>query len=231
MKKTTISATKIEPEIDWAEIDTVLLDMDGTLLDKHFDDYFWETHVPEVYAAKNKINPLQAEEDLLALYKAEEGRLNWTDLDFWSDKLGLDLATMKEALNHLIVVHPYVCEFLEFCRSQNKDVHLVTNAHPKTLAIKMAKTGLTAEFTSIICADELGLAKEEDGFWESLASRLEFAKDRCLLADDNEAVLEAAHRFGLDHLVFVSKSSSRKPVRHSGKFPSIIFFKELLPEE
>lgn len=31
----------------WQEIDTVLLDMDGTLIDLHFDNYFWQRLVPE----------------------------------------------------------------------------------------------------------------------------------------------------------------------------------------
>ncbi|MGD8938682.1 MAG: haloacid dehalogenase, partial [Gammaproteobacteria bacterium] len=35
--------------IDWTQIDTVLLDMDGTLLDLHFDNHFWREHVPLRY--------------------------------------------------------------------------------------------------------------------------------------------------------------------------------------
>ncbi len=35
--------------IDWDNIDTVLLDMDGTLLDLGFDNWFWQPHVPEQY--------------------------------------------------------------------------------------------------------------------------------------------------------------------------------------
>jgi len=31
------------------DIKYVLLDMDGTLLDKYFDDYFWEHLLPERY--------------------------------------------------------------------------------------------------------------------------------------------------------------------------------------
>lgn len=216
--------------MNWQKIDTVLLDMDGTLLDKHFDDYFWETHVPEVYAKANKISILDAEDKLLALYKAEEGTLSWTDLNFWSEKLGLDLETMKTQLNHLIQVHPYVLEFLEFCRSMGKKIYLVTNAHPKTLEIKMDKTGLAAEFSAIICADELGMAKEENGFWSKLADKIDFDKQRCLLADDNENVLVSADKFGIKNLVFVSKSSSTKPVSHSSHYPSIIFFNELIDE-
>ena len=32
--------------VNWNKIDTILLDMDGTLLDLYFDNYFWREHVP-----------------------------------------------------------------------------------------------------------------------------------------------------------------------------------------
>ncbi len=223
-----ILKNKIEPEVNWQDIDTVLLDMDGTLLDKHFDDYFWEEYVPEVYAKQNKISIFTAEEELLAKYKEVEGNLQWTDLDFWSEQLDLDIEELKEEIKNMINVHPYVPEFLDYCRSMDKKIMLVTNAHPKTLKIKMAKTKLTDYFDEIICADEIGLAKEQDGFWEKLSEKYSFDKNRTLLADDNDAVLESGARYGIKSLIFISKSSSMQPVVHSPKFPSIIFFKELM---
>ena len=36
--------------INWPQIDTVFLDMDGTLLDLHFDNHFWREHMPRRYA-------------------------------------------------------------------------------------------------------------------------------------------------------------------------------------
>lgn len=219
---------KIEPILNWPDIDTVLLDMDGTLLDKHFDDYFWEEHIPEVYAKQNKISIFTAEEELLAKYKEVEGNLEWTDLDFWSEKLDLDIEKLKEEMNHLITVHPYVIEFLDYCRSLGKKIMLVTNAHPKTLKIKMAKTKLSNYFDEVICADEIGLAKEEDGFWQKLQDKYPFDKEKTMLADDNDKVLESADDYGINMLIHVSKSSTMLPVVHSKKFPSIIFFKELM---
>ena len=41
---------------DWENIETVLLDMDGTLLDLHFDNHFWLQHVPVCYAEKHGLS-------------------------------------------------------------------------------------------------------------------------------------------------------------------------------
>ncbi|MFH1215889.1 MAG: HAD-IA family hydrolase [Pseudomonadota bacterium] len=218
---------KIEPQINWGKIDTILLDMDGTLLDRHFDDYFWEEHVPEIYAQENNINFWQAHEELMQKYKSREGTLEWTDIDYWSKELGLDIALMKLRLNHLIQVHPYVIDFLKYCRSLTKKIYLVTNAHSKTISIKMKKTEIENYFDKIVCSEEVGIAKEEPAFWEKLHEFIEYDKEKSLLADDNEKVLASADRYGVKHLIYVAKSSSMRPVTYSRKYPSIIFFKEL----
>jgi len=215
-------------QVDWQEIDTVLLDMDGTLLDKHFDDYFWEHYVPEIYAARNNLTSLEARKELLARYKSIEGTLAWTDLDYWSEELDLDIPALKLKINHLIQVHPYVIDFLQYCRRLDKAVHLVTNAHSKTLAIKMHKTDIGSYFDRVICSQDIGLPKEEPGFWERLEAILAFDRQRTLLADDNENVLHAAETYGMGVLIFVARPSSRAEVQYSEVFPSIVFFKELI---
>jgi putative hydrolase of the HAD superfamily len=212
----------------WDRIDTILLDMDGTLLDKHFDDYFWEHYVPEIFAGKNDLTPLEARKELLARYKSIEGTLAWTDLDYWSEKLYLDIPALKLKINHLIQVHPYVVDFLQYCVNLGKKVHLVTNAHSKTLDIKMRKTEIGSYFDHIICSQDIGLPKEEPEFWERLESLLGFDKQRTLLADDNENVLKAAQTYGMGVLIFVARPSSRAEIFYSEKFPSIVYFKELI---
>ena len=218
------------PDIHWPEIDTVLLDMDGTLLDKHFDDYFWEQYVPEHYSLMHGLSVEEARQQLLARYQRVENTLDWTDLDYWSRELGLDIVALKLRINHLIGIHPYVIEFLEFCLRMRKKLYLVTNAHSKTLAIKLKETSLSGWFDDIVCSQDLGLPKETPEFWPRLAARLEFDPKRALLADDTEKVLEAARAGGIGHLVYVARPSSRKPVRYSKEFPSIVYFKELMTE-
>lgn len=230
MKQSTLTINNgpIKWKVNWNGVDTILLDMDGTLLDKHFDDYFWETYIPEQYALQNAMSISEARQELLQRYKKMEGTLAWTDLDYWSEELGLDIPALKMQVDQLIAVHPYVVDFLKYCRAIGKKIHLVTNAHGKTLAIKMRKTAIGDYFNRIVCAAEVGMAKEETAFWQDLERILDFDRRRTLLADDNENVLLAARDFGMGVLLFVARPSSKAPVHYSSLFPSIVYFKELM---
>ncbi|WP_028580441.1 HAD family hydrolase [Desulfogranum japonicum] len=222
---------KQSPGFSWDTVDTVLLDMDGTLLDKHFDDYFWEQYVPEHYSLLHNISVEESKKQLLDKYKKVENTLNWADTLYWSEELGLDIPELKMRINHLIGVHPYVIEFLEFCVRKRKKLYLITNAHSTTLSIKLKQTAIGPWFDRILCAEEVGFAKEEPEFWDKLEVLLKFEKDRTLLVDDTEEVLAVAQDFGIGHLLYLAKPSSRKRTSYSCRFPSIEFFKELFPRE
>jgi putative hydrolase of the HAD superfamily len=148
------------------EITHVLLDMDGTLLDKYFDDYFWEHLVPEKYADKHGITFGKAKEELLKKYKSHEETLNWTDIDFWSRELGLDILALKEQIRHLIEVHPHVEAFLQVMRSRRKQVYIATNAHDKVMAMKLKKTEIGKYLNGAITSAEMGFPKEKLEFWQ-----------------------------------------------------------------
>lgn len=215
--------------LPWHDIDTVMLDMDGTLLDKYFDDYFWEKFLPQNYARIHLLSKDEAETRLLARYKSVESTLQWTDLDYWSEHLGLDIALLKTEITHLIGVHPHVVDFLQWIRAQGKALHLVTNAHPKALEIKMNTARIDHFFDAIICSAEVGAAKEQPLFWRGLENLLDFDKERTLFADDTEKVLAAARDYGIGHLVHIARPSSRIPLRYSDEYLSVADFSELLP--
>ncbi|MDH3359691.1 MAG: HAD hydrolase-like protein [Desulfobulbaceae bacterium] len=218
----------IKPVIDWSTIDTVLLDMDGTLLDRNFDDYFWNQYVPEIYGLKHDIPTEIARNKLMARFKSEEGTLSWTNLDYWSQELGLDIPGLKTQVNQLIQIHPYVVDFLKYCREIGKQLHIVTNAHSKTLDIKMRKTAIGDHFDQIVCAEEVGMAKEDPQFWGKLKEIIPYDKGRTILADDNESVLNSAQSYGIKNLIYVARPSSTLPISYSKNFPSIVYFKELI---
>jgi len=219
---------RIAPTFSWQEIETVLLDLDGTLLDKYFDDFFWEEFVPEVFARKNRIEMCAAKTQLLNSYNKVASTLEWTDLDYWSNELHLDIPLLKREVSHLIALRPQVIEFLEYLQEIKKKTYLVTNAHPKTLELKLEKIDIAKHFTAIFCSKDVGIAKEQPEFWDRLKVLLPFKKNRTLFADDTERVLQSARSYGLFHLVHIAQPSSRLPAAFSSDFQSILNFQELM---
>ncbi|MES9846033.1 MAG: GMP/IMP nucleotidase [Candidatus Sedimenticola sp. PURPLELP] len=214
--------------IDWNQIDSVFLDMDGTLLDLHFDNHFWLEHVPMRFAQENGLSPEEAGRQLRALYTSIEGTLEWYCVDHWSRKLGLDIALLKEEVDHLIAVHPHVVGFLDAVRGLGKRVVLVTNAHQKSLDLKLKRTRLAGHFDNVICAHDLGLPKEDRGFWEKLQGVEPFDRSRTLFVDDSPSVLASARDYGIQWLLAVLKPDTRAPAREAGEFDAIHDFSELL---
>lgn len=214
--------------INWNNIDTVLLDMDGTLLDLNFDNHFWKEFVPLKYAEQHGLSLEAAKEHLQPRFKSMEGRLEWYCLDYWSRALSLDIAGLKAELSGLISVLPHVTEFLEKIRRTPKKVLLITNAHRDSLGLKMEKTCLHSFFNEIISSHDFGLPKEHAEFWPLLQQQHPFDKNRTLLIDDSLAVLKSARQFGIRHLISVSKADSRLPKKIIIDFPAIEDFRELM---
>ncbi|GAB1392133.1 GMP/IMP nucleotidase [Rhodocyclaceae bacterium] len=219
----------MQPLIDWQQIDTVLLDMDGTLLDLHFDNHFWQTHVPLRYAEVKGLPQDIARDELMARYHARAGTLEWYSVDFWATELELDIMALKEEVAHLIAVHPAVVDFLAATRAAGKRIVMATNAHHKSLTLKMAKTGLEPHFDALVSSHELGFAKEARGFWERLLELEPFNPERTVLVDDSLPVLDAARAFGIRHLVAVRTPDTRQPPKDTRSYPTIDSFAELMP--
>jgi HAD superfamily hydrolase (TIGR01509 family) len=215
--------------LHWSEIDTVLLDMDGTLLDLHFDNYFWQTHLTRRYAELHGVAPAEADQLLSARFRQTAGTLDWYCLDFWSRELRLDIAQLKREMEHLIAVHPHAEDFLRRLQGR-KRLCLVTNAHRHSLRLKMERTGIDRYFDAVISAHDYRLPKETDGFWQRLQNELGFNPGRTLLVEDTVKILEVARRFGIGHLLAISKPDSRAEARSiNGGFTAIEHFGELLP--
>ncbi len=215
--------------IDWNSIDTVLLDMDGTLLDLYFDNYFWTEHLPRVYADKHQISEESSAAHLHSKTRQAEGTLAWYSIDHWSEQLGLDIPALKREIRHMIALRPYTMEFLQQLHSSSRDVVMVTNAHRKTLEIKMEKVDISHWFDRIVVSHDLNSPKEDQAFWHRLQALHPFDPARTLLIDDTESVLHSAREYGVAHLLTLLQPDSRRQKRIDTHFPGIHHFDEIMP--
>lgn len=199
--------------IDWRQFNTILLDMDGTVLDLAFDNYFWRELVPRCFARARRRRHEDARAELFERYADVQGRLEWYCLDFWTAELGLDLKGLKAASSHRIRYLPGAREFLVAVSRSGKRIVLVTNAHADTLGVKKGVAGLARYFDRFVTSHAFGFAKEQDDFWSRLRDDLDFDPATALFVDDSLPVLDAAARFGVGGVVAVTRPDTRLPLK------------------
>jgi len=213
--------------INWQDIDTVILDMDGTVLDLHFDNRFWMQHLPAAYARHHQLSPQAGLDELLGRFARFEGSLQWYCVDFWSEQVGFDVAELKQDLKHLIRERADAFSFLAQLQGSGRHVILATNAHRASLELKLAETTMGQYFQAIVSSHDYGYAKEDQRFWQALQQAHPFDPERSLFIDDSETVLRSAQTFGIRHLLTISQPDSERPARQGLHFPAFNDFAEL----
>ena len=215
--------------INWGQIDTVLLDMDGTLLDLHFDNYFWQEYLPLRYAEINLLDPAQAKQSINHQTRSIVGTLEWYSTDYWSEILGVDVVELKQEIAHKVAIRPHCEEFLDALQQAGKEVVMVTNAHHDSLKLKMEKTGIDKKIDRLVTVHEFSLPKENPDCWFEVHKRHPFDNKRTLLIDDNLKALQSALDFGIEQVLAIHQPDSKAPAMDVMHFLAIHSFQEIMP--
>jgi 5'-nucleotidase len=133
-------------------------------------------------------------------------------------------------VQHMISVRPFAIEFLTRLHRSHRDVVMVTNAHRKTLDLKMDNVDITHWFDRVVISHDLHAPKEDQDFWHRLHHLHPFDPARTLLIDDTEQVLASAQRFGIAHLLTLLQPDSKRQKRVATRFAGIHHFDEIMPE-
>ncbi|MTD37312.1 GMP/IMP nucleotidase [Erwinia sp. CPCC 100877] len=216
--------------LPWQEIDTILLDMDGTLLDLAFDRHFWLTLVPETLSRTRGISPTQARILLDQEYQAVQHTLNWYCLDYWSERLDLDIRGMTSEMGPNAALREDTVPFLNWLQTQNKYRILLTNAHPHNLAVKLRHTGLDQHLDLLLSTHTFGYPKEDRRLWQAVVEHTGIDVQRTLFIDDSEPILDAAARFGIRFCLGVGKPDSGMVEKRYARHPALNDYRHLIPQ-
>ncbi len=216
-------------KIDWSAIDTVLLDMDGTLIDRHHEDMFWHGILPKAYARKNKMTLKQAEDFLFKLYASKGPKsLEWGSAALWEKDLKIGFRSLRRKIVPYIKLHPHTLEFLKFLKRNKKTVYLVTAADPSDVDIEVAHTKIGKYIDEIFTTFDFGATKHYPIFWKRFQKKIKFDSKRTMLAEDNENIARVASKFGIRYVIFKSKASSKKPPKIPKGLFCVHHFDELI---
>jgi len=216
---------------DWQALDTVLLDLDGTLLDLDFDNHFWQVLVPRVWGEARGLPLEAAQAELVPRFRAREGTLEWYSTQFWSRELGLDIPALKRQDADRVRWLPGAQAFLAEVRRRGKRLVLLTDSHPEAIEVKDSRTGFVALFDRVYSSHGFGAPKMHPGCWQALARSLDYQPARALFVDDTARVLVAAQAAGIGILRAIRRPDSRGVTRGHEEFVAVDSIGELIGAE
>lgn len=215
--------------LDWSRIEWVLLDMDGTLLDLAYDNWFWRSLVPERYGLARGLSFDEATAALKPHFESLAHTLPWYCTDHWSQLTGLNIAGLKHESRERIAVLDGVEDFLTAVRDSGRHLWIATNAHRDSWQIKLEKTGLAHYFEHIISSHDFGAPKESQLFWNGLVDKHPFVRERAFFADDSLPVLKGAEAFGIGQIRAIACPEQGQPRREISEFVAVDRLADLLP--
>ena len=186
------------------DIECLLIDMDGVILDNTYDNDFWQNQIPAVIANSKDIGFNDAKRLAIQIFNYKKNTKDWYDVDYWSNMLDIDIEAQKRSEKSFSRISLYdgVIDTLNVLKNKTKMI-LITNAHRKTLNIKLEKYNLTPYFDEMVCAHELHYVKEDIQLWYMLRSKYRLDYEKTLLVEDTINNINVGLSAGISGAIYV----------------------------
>lgn len=186
----------------------MLVDMDGVILDNTYDNNFWQNQIPGVISKNKNISFEDAKRLAVQIFNYKKNTKDWYDVDYWSNMLNVDIEAEKRSSISFDRIQLYegVTKTLNKLKD-NFRLILITNAHRKTLNIKLEKYDLSPYFENMICAHELHYVKENIQLWYMLKSRFKLDYTKTLLIEDTINNIKVGLSAGISQAVYLGDES------------------------
>ncbi|MEO1117601.1 MAG: HAD family hydrolase [Pseudomonadota bacterium] len=208
--------------------ETLLLDLDGTLLDLAYDNYVWLEALPTAFAAEKAVSEAEARQRILGRIERLRGTMNWYCLDDWSDALDFDVMAVKRAEDDRIAWLEGAEAFLHRARLAGYRLVLVTNSVRQLLEPKDGRTQVLTHMDAAYSSQDFGAPKETQTFWQRFSQVERIDRRDCLLIDDSAPVLHAGRTFGLGAVLGLRRPDTSRPARDLPGLPTAESVAELL---
>ena len=186
------------------DIECLLIDMDGVILDNAYDNDFWQNQIPQVIADNKGIAFDDAKRLAIQIFNYKKNTKDWYDVDYWSNMLDIDIEAQKRSEKSFSRISLYdgVIDTLNALKNKIKII-LITNAHRKTLNIKLEKYNLTPYFDEMVCAHELNYVKEDIQLWYMLRSKYKLDYEKTVLVEDTINNINVGLSAGISGAIYV----------------------------
>jgi len=193
------------------ETECILFDMDGVILDNTYDNNFWQNQIPAALAKKRGCSFEDAKRLAVQIFNYKKNTMDWYDLDYWSNMLDIDIEEQKRLPESYDKIKLYdgVFDILKKIKKDRKII-LITNAHRKTLKIKLKKYDLSPYFDDMVCAHELHYVKEDIQLWYMLRSKYQLDFKKTILIEDTIKNILVGLSAGISGAVYLGNEEFSK---------------------
>ena len=169
------------------KIKIISFDLDGTLVDKNFDNSIWFEEIPKLYASKNKISFRNAKKFVFSEYAKFEKSHNWTDIGFWFNHF--KLKNWKKIINDLKKnIKPYseVIPVLKKLKKKYKLI-IVTQANMKFVKLKLKAEGLKKYFSYVFStSSHFEQVNKTENIYKTILKKLKIKPCEIIHIGDNK---------------------------------------------